>query len=273
VAMLLSANVSYGQHIHATNNDVDVVIGNRNTGGDRIGGDRIDGDQIQGGYVEGDRIQGGYTEGDRIDGDYIDGSVGDVTNSTNVSIDNSQAIPAPLQNVSFIAPNYKTPLDISWTGSHYGTLLGKYSIPELCRVANPSKALGFLWYEWTKSFQIEMACKTKAKRTTSLIILPAGSNVPAGLEKMGEAHAKAVELHKSERQVSAALGVYATMQGATHMLVTSFSNPVTKTDSAVIGGAGASVSGDGTMINSAGGFGFATAEKVYRSYVVVELYR
>lgn len=276
-ALLGGASNAYGflNNHHNVDVDVDVTVPvNVDVTGDSIGDIDNSQDQKQGQNQKQGQLQS-QLQGQQQDASNRQGqSQINEGNTTTVTIDNSTDIPAPLQSLpNFVAPVDKTVLDISWTGSPYGTLLGQYSIPEMSRIANPSKALGFLWYEWTKSFQIEMACRTKAKRTLSLIILPADSNMPTGLTKIGEAHAKAIELHKSERQVTAALGVYATMQGANYMLVTSFSNPVTKTDSAVIGGAGASVTGDGTMINSAGGFGFATAEKVFRSYVVVELYR
>ena len=187
----------------------------------------------------------------------------------NTIIIQDATIPAPLmQAPGFL--NASENVSGIWTNSK---LVGTFSIRELCRIANPSRALGLFWYEWTKSFQIEMSCQTKAKRTTSLRIFKTGTILPAGLVPLGGAHARALELHKSERQVAAALGVYATMQGADVMVVKSFSNPVTKSETAVIGGAGASVTGDGSMINSAGGFGWATAEQMHRSFVVVELYR
>ena len=183
-----------------------------------------------------------------------------------------------IQDATIPAPLMQAPGFLNASESNYGIwtnskLVGTFSIRELCRIANPSRALGLLWYEWTKSFQIEMSCQTKAKRTSSLQVFKTGTILPVGLTPLGGAHARALELHKSERQVAAALGVYATMQGADVMVVKSFSNPVTKSESAVIGGAGASVTGDGSMINSAGGFGWATAEQMHRSFVVVELYR
>ena len=194
-------------------------------------------------------------------------------NTNEINIDNTTTIPAPILPVpGFIAPVDKTMLDVSWTTSPFN--LGKvdFSINELRRVANPSKFLMFGWYEWDKSFQIEMACWDKAKPQKTVQVYPTGIQV-TGFTKMGEAQARAVELYKSERQVAAALCVYAAKQGAKVVILHSFSNPVTKADSAVLGGAGASVTAVGDIVNSAGGFGWTTAEKVYRSYVVAELYR
>jgi len=193
-------------------------------------------------------------------------------NTTDVDIQTNITNPAPILPVpGFIQPNYKTPYDETWTSNPFD--LGKvdFTIAELRRLANPSRFLFIGWCEWDKSFKIEMACWTKAKSQKSVQIYPAGIQV-AGFTKMGEAHARAVELHKSEKQVAAALCVYAAKQGAKIVVIRTFSNPVTKADSAVLGGAGASVTGTGDIVNSAGGFGWTTAEKVFRSYVVAELY-
>lgn len=186
-----------------------------------------------------------------------------------VEIDNSTIIPAPL----LPAPDFLIPVGTIngiWTSGKM--LEGVYTIPELCRVANPSRALLFFWYEWSKSYQIEMACHIKAKHTRSLRIQSDTANL-TGLTKLGRAHARAVELHKSEAQVVAALGVYAAKQGATVMVITSFSNAVTKGDSAVIGGGGGASTDPRYIINGAGGFGWTTSERVHRAFVTATLYK
>ena len=193
-------------------------------------------------------------------------------NTTEVSIDNTTIIPAPIMPVpGFLSPVDKTVLDQSWTSNPFDLGKTDFTIAELRRLANPSRFFWIGWCEWDKSFQIEMACWDKAKPQKTVRVYPANIQV-TGLTKMGEAQAKAIELHKSEKQVAAALCIYAAKQGAKVVVISTFSNPVTKADSAVIGGAGASVTAAGDIINSAGGFGWTTAEKVYRSYVVAELY-
>jgi len=191
-------------------------------------------------------------------------------NTTDVSIDNTTIIPAPIMPV----PGFASPVGATngiWTNSPFSTSKTIFTIAELRRVANPSRFLFLGWCEWDKSFQIEMACWDKAKPQKAIRVY--SSDTPTiGFTKMGEAQAKAKELHKSERQVAAALCIYAAKQGAKVVVLHTFSNPVTKADSAVLGGAGASVTGSGDIVNSAGGFGWTTAEKVYRSYVVAELY-
>lgn len=193
-------------------------------------------------------------------------------NTTEIDMETNIVNPAPIINPGFISPNYKTPMDESWTSNPFELNKSCFTVKELTRFANPSQALGIFWYEWNKSFQIEMACWTKAKPQKTIRIYTHAIKVN-GYVKIGEAHARAVELHKSENQVAAALCVFAAKQGAKIVVIRTFSNPVTKADSAVLGGAGASVTGYGNVINSAGGFGWATAEKVFRSYVTAELYR
>lgn len=200
-------------------------------------------------------------------------------NTTNVetNIDNSMIIPAPILPI----PGFATPSGISggvWTSSPFDLQKANFTVSELTRLANPSKALGLLWPEWDKDFKIEIACWDKKKPQKSIKVclvnqITIRSSIVENYTKMGEAHAKAIKLHKSERQVMAALCVHAAKQGAKVVVIKSFSNPVTKADTAVLGGAGVGATGNGDVINSAGGFGWATAEKVYRSYVVAELYR
>lgn len=195
------------------------------------------------------------------------------TTNTNVEtiIDNSAIIPAPILPI----PGFVAPTGVGggiWTSSPFDLKGTYFTVPQLCRIANPSRALGFLWPEWSKSFKIEVACWDKAKPQKRIRVYPSGHGVTYRT-RMGEIHAKAMKLHKSELQVAAAVCVYALKQGATMVVIHSFSNPVTKANTAVLGGAGVGVRGNGDVINSAGGFGWTTAEKVYRSYVVAELYR
>lgn len=194
-------------------------------------------------------------------------------NTTEIGIETNIMNPAPLMDTpGFIGPNYKTVLDNSWTSNPFELGKVSFTVKELTRFANPSKALGIFWYEWNKSFQIEMACWAKSKPQKNIRVYTHAIGLD-GYEKIGEAHGRAVELHKSEKQVAAALCVFAANKGAKIVVIRTFSNPVTKADSAVLGGAGASVTGAGNIVNSAGGFGWTTAEKVFRSYVVAELYK
>lgn len=205
-------------------------------------------------------------------------------------IDDSTLIPAPLIPVpGFLSPDNRGGIDDIWTKSPFNNhtlaevscvdanlprpIKVTYRIPELCRVANPSRALGFLYYEWTKSFQIEIACYDKAEPQSQISVYPADCSVLGSLKKMGEGHARAIELHKSERQVAAALAVYAAKQGAKVIVLKTFSNPVTRGDSAVIGGGGARAIDPGNIVNGIGGFGWTTSERVYRAFAVAELYR
>ena len=249
-AMLLSADVSYGF------GDIDASSKQQQDQKQRQKQDQKQ-NQKQGQSQDASNTQSQVNEG----------------NTTEVSIDNSTVIPAPIMPVpGFINPSAKTAYDESWTTSPFDIGKIDFTIGELRRVANPSRFLLIGWCEWDKSFQIEIACWAKAKPQKAVQIYPAGTAV-VGFTKIGEAQAKAVELHKSERQVAAALCIYAAKQGAKVVVLHTFSNPVTKADSAVLGGAGASVTATGDIVNSAGGFGWTTAEKVYRSYVVAELYR
>lgn len=195
-------------------------------------------------------------------------------NNTVVDIDNSQVIPAPIaQSPDFAAPVDRTELDQSWTGRFFDLNKTEFTVNELTNLANPSRCLSFLWPEWGKDFQVEMACWDTAKSQKRIKVI--SNPILTGTEytKMGEAHARAKTLRKSEMQVAAALSVEAAKRGAKIVVIRTFSNPVTKADTAVFGGAGASITGTGDIVNSAGGFGWTTAEKIYRSYVVAELYK
>ena len=276
-AMLLSTDISYG----------DINIGTGHGGPGLKGGDGGDinapiaaaegGKGGKGGDASSEQQQGqiqGQKQGQQQDQQQGQGqSQINEGNSTNVEIDNSTIIPAPILPVpGFINPNERTPYDESWTSNSFDLGKTDFTIAELRRVANPSRFLFLGWCEWDKSFKIEMACWAKSKPQSSVRVYT-GDVTVNGFTKMGEAHARAVELHKSEKQVAAALCIYAAKQGAKVVIIRTFSNPVTKADSAVLGGAGASVTATGDIVNSAGGFGWTTAEKVFRSYVVAELYR
>lgn len=193
-------------------------------------------------------------------------------------IDNSIINPAP----PLSAPDILSPVGTIngiWTSSPFKRQKIEFTVAELCRVANPSRALGFLWYEWGSDFKIEVACHDKAKPQKSVRIYSIDAFVNAdvrilpGFVKMGEIHAKALKLYKSEKQVVAALGVFAARQGANVIVIRTFSNPVTRGDSAVLGGGGANQTTATEIFNGVGGFGWTTSEQVYRSYVVAELYR
>ncbi len=195
--------------------------------------------------------------------------------TTEIDIDNSVLVPVPL----LPAPDFLSPegtINGIWTSSPFDLSRASpavFHITELCRIANPSKFFGVFWYEWDRNFQIEIACWEKAKASRTIIILSQKEAVNLKLTKMGEAHARAIKLHKSERQVVAALGFYAAKQGAKAIVVHSFSNPVTRGDSAVLGGGGGAATDPRYVVNGAGGFGWTTSERVFRSFAVAELYR
>lgn len=274
VSLFVSTNVSYGlgnyyDIDHNYDYHYEMKGGQGGEGGNASIGDIDASSEQQQGQIQG-QIQG-QQQGQQQDASNTQSQINE-GNTTEVDIQTNITNPAPILPVpGFIQPNYKTPYDETWTSNPFD--LGKvdFTIAELRRLANPSRFLFIGWCEWDKSFKIEMACWTKAKPQKAIQVYPAGIQV-AGFTKMGEAHARAIELHKSESQVAAALCVYAAKQGAKIVVIRTFSNPVTKADSAVLGGAGASVTGTGDIVNSAGGFGWTTAEKVFRSYVVAELY-
>ena len=256
IVLLASTNVSYGDSVSANGLGDDTAI--------LIKDNTIKDNSFE--VYQGDVYEDGAEVG--TTNNTVNG--GDTNMETN--IDNTTIIPAPILPVpGFVNPNERTPYDESWTSNSFDLSKTDFTIAELRRVANPSRFLFLGWCEWDKSFKIEMACWAKSKPQSSVRVYT-GDVTVNGFTKMGEAHARAVELHKSEKQVAAALCIYAAKQGAKVVVIRTFSNPVTKADSAVLGGAGASVTGSGDIVNSAGGFGWTTAEKVYRSYVVAELY-
>jgi len=212
-------------------------------------------------------------------GDVKSKSFSSATNNggnVNIDIGASPLIPAPILDIpGFVAPAYER-IDY-WTHSPFTMKKTRFSTKELTRFANPSKVFGLFGYEWNKGFKIEIACweKGKAQKVVDLYQYTDANSLAKVLStytKIGEAQGRAKKLCKSERQVAAALAYKVAKLGARVVVVHSFSTPVTKAHTAVLGGAGANVSPH-NIINGAGGFGTSTAEKVARAYVVAEFYR
>jgi len=253
VGLLMSANVSYGF------GDITVEGGKGGKGGDASA-------------TVGDVSATGGSVGDTSA--TAGSSAINNTGNVSVEIEASPLMPAPVLPVpGFVAPANES-IDY-WTTSPFDTKARRFTVKKLTRFANPSRLL--LWPDWNKSFEIEVAVWEKISSGKSVIVVNSmNTDVVTSLlvnrTRIGEAHARAKQLNKSENQVAAALAVQAVKAGASVVVIRSFSTPVTKATTAVLGGAGANV-GQYNVINGAGGFGTSTAEKVGRAYVVAELYR
>jgi len=159
-----------------------------------------------------------------------------------------------------------------------------FSKDELTRFANPGRFLHFLWPEWDNKYFVEIALFSRSKPQKIIILIEDNKpnvNAPVRFDedwllvKIGEAHAFAKDLNKSEHQVLAALAVKAAKCGARVVVWQSFSNPITKVDSFVIGGGAAQTGGPGgnSIFNGATGIGSSTCESLTRPTVIATLYK
>jgi len=191
-----------------------------------------------------------------------------------VSITDTTINPTQLLAPGSVAPMYRTIGDeLTMTTSMFKLQRAEYTVTELTRFANPGRCLSILWSDWESTYQVEVAVFTKEKAVSRIRVVVSSDYVATNMTKIGEAQAYSKKLCKSEHQAMAAMAVKAAEAGAKLVVFRTFSNPVTKVSSAVLGGGGAQTAGSTSVFNGATGIGSSTGEKLSRAYVVAELYR